>query len=155
MRSRSIGVSLFALGFVLLLIGCGGSGSSSGGKSGTGPAASGSKYDSGPRAAEEPIDESLVATGERLFREKGCSACHAFGARLSGPDLKGVTTRRTAEWMEHQILEPEVMVKEDPIARALFAQYALQMTNQHLTPAEAKAVIEHLKHLDHEAAEKD
>jgi cytochrome c len=72
---------------------------------------------------------------------------------MSGPDLKGVSMRRTAEWMEHQILEPEVMVKEDPIARGLFAQYALQMTNQHLTPAEAKAVIEYLKHQDQEADE--
>ena len=115
--------------------------------------ASGSKYDSGPRAGEQPIDEELATQGEQVFRAKGCSACHAFGVRMSGPDLKGVSMRRTAEWMEHQILEPEVMVKEDPIARGLFAQYALQMTNQHLTPAEAKAVIEYLKHEDHEAGE--
>jgi mono/diheme cytochrome c family protein len=116
-------------------------------------AASGSKYDAGPRAGEQPADEELAEPGEKLFREKGCSACHAFGVRMSGPDLKGVSMRRTAEWMEHQILEPEVMVKEDPIARGLFAQYALQMTNQHLTPAEAKAVIEYLKHQDQEADE--
>jgi len=116
-------------------------------------AASGSKYDAGPRAGEQPADEALAEQGEKLFREKGCSACHAFGVRMSGPDLKGVSMRRTAEWMEHQILEPEVMVKEDPISRGLFAQYALQMTNQHLTSAEAKAVIEYLKHQDQEAGE--
>jgi cytochrome c5 len=73
-------------------------------------AASGSKYDAGPRAGEQPADEELAEQGEKLFREKGCSACHAFGVRMSGPDLKGVSMRRTAEWMEHQILEPEVMV---------------------------------------------
>ena len=127
--------------------------SGSAGKGGTPASASGSKYDDGPRAGEQPIDEEQAEQGEQVFRTKGCSACHAFGTRMSGPDLKGVSMRRTAEWMEHQILEPEVMVKEDPISRGLFAQYALQMTNQHLTPAEAKAVIEYLKHKDHEAGE--
>ena len=152
---RSVGTvlgPLVALALLLGLAGCqpGKSGSTGGGTNAT-AAASGSKYDAGPRAAESPIDETLVETGENLFRAKGCSACHAFGARLSGPDLKGVTTRRTALWMEHQILEPEVMVKEDPISRGLFAKHALQMTNLHLTPAEAKAVIEYLKHENHEA----
>jgi len=141
---------------ILLLVlatspGCQAGGAKPGGAKAS--AASGSKYDAGPRAGEQPADEALAEQGEKLFREKGCSACHAFGVRMSGPDLKGVSMRRTAEWMEHQILEPEVMVKEDPISRGLFAQYALQMTNQHLTPAEAKAVIEYLKHQDQEAGE--
>ncbi len=148
LRPPVLHVSLVLL--LLSLAGC-----QVGGGSKAGASASGSKYDSGPRAGEEPIDEKLAESGEKLFREKGCSACHAFGARLSGPDLKGVTMRRTAEWMRHQILEPDVMVKEDPISRALFAQYALEMTNQHLTPGEAEAVIEHLKYLDHEAGESE
>src|SRR5262249_38340968 len=108
-------------------------------------AATTSRFDAGPRAGEQPIDESQGARGEQSFRDKGCSACHAFGRRLSCPDLDGVTLRRTAAWMEHQILSPEVMTKEDPISRALFAQYSLQMPNQKLTPDEAHAVIEFLK----------
>lgn len=116
-------------------------------------AAAESKYDRGPRAAEEPIQEAQVATGKRLFQDKGCSACHAFGRKVTGPDLDGVTQRRTSAWMENQILHPEVMTKEDPIARALFAQFALQMPNQKLTADEARAVIEFLKHENHEALE--
>ena len=150
MRRLTTLASMFLL---LVLAACVGCQSGGAGKGGTPASASGSKYDRGPRAGEQPIDERLAEQGEKVFREKGCSACHAFGVRMSGPDLKGVSMRRTAEWMEHQILEPEVMVKEDPISRGLFAEYALQMTNQHLTPAEAKAVIEHLKHKDHEAGE--
>jgi cytochrome c551/c552 len=110
-----------------------------------------SKYDSGPRAGEAPVDEALAEKGEALFKAKGCSACHAFGQKLSGPDLQGVSTRRTAAWMENQILHPDVMAKEDPIARELFMKHALQMPNQGLTPDEARAVIEYLKHHDHEA----
>jgi mono/diheme cytochrome c family protein len=115
---------------------------------------SGSKYDSGPRAGEQPVDDARVEIGEQLFKDKGCSACHAFGHKLTGPDLDGVTMRRTAQWMENQILHPEVMTKEDPISHGLLAQYAVQMPNQKLTPDEARSVIEYLKHQNHEVAEK-
>jgi mono/diheme cytochrome c family protein len=112
-----------------------------------------SSLDSGPRAGDDPIDEALAKAGEPLFKDKGCSACHAFGTRMSGPDLNGVTMRRTAKWMENQILHPEVMTKQDPISRQLMGEYALQMPNQGLTPEQAKSVIEYLKHRDHEASE--
>lgn len=140
----------------LLLAGCGakaGDSNASASSPSAGAVSSASKYDSGPRAGEEARDESLVETGRQLFQDKGCSACHAFGQRMSGPDLAGVTMRRTARWMESQILHPDVMAKEDPISRELMGTYALQMPNQGLTPEQAKAVIEFLKHRDHEASE--
>jgi len=111
-----------------------------------------SPYDAGPRAGEQPIDASQVKKGETLFTSKGCTVCHGFGRRITCPDLDGVTMRRTALWMEHQILHPEIMTKQDAIARELFAQYKLQMTNQGLTPPEAHAVIEFLKHKNKETA---
>lgn len=154
------------LGLLMLLVaagGCGGSRSSgeggdaarapASGTSTSGTTATTSALDQGPRAAEGAIDESRVAQGEHLFQTKGCSACHAFGKRVSCPDLLGVTQRRTAKWMEQQILHPDVMTKQDPISRQLFAQYSLQMPNQGLALAEAQAVIEFLKHKDHEAGE--
>ncbi|HKA23614.1 MAG TPA: c-type cytochrome [Candidatus Eisenbacteria bacterium] len=144
---------LFAV--LLVLGGCAkksGDPSSSSGGTGT-SVASTSKYDNGPRAAEEPIDESLVAQGEQLFQSKGCSACHGFGRRISCPDLQDVPLQRTSQWMEQQILHPEVMTKEDPISHQLFAQYSLQMPNQQLTQPEAHAVIEYIKHKNHEAHE--
>lgn len=109
-----------------------------------------SLYDDGPRAGESPVDAAAAAAGEKLFSTKGCTACHAWGKRLTGPDLKDVTKRRTQAWMEQQILHPDVMIKTDPIARELFAQYALQMPKQGLTEAEAKQVIEYLKKRDAE-----
>lgn len=112
-----------------------------------------SQYDAGPRAGEQPVNDALVEQGEHLFQTKGCSACHAFGKRLSCPDLNGVTMRRTALWMENQMLHPEVMTKQDPIAKQLFGQYALQMPNLNLAPSDAKAVIEYLKHKNRESAE--
>lgn len=130
----------------VVVAGCGGGAKQDNASVGAaGASASGSKYDAGPRAAEAPVDHELAERGEQLFKDKGCSACHAFGARLSGPDLAGVAKRRTAAWMEQQILHPDVMTKEDPISRQMMAEFALQMPNQGLTPEEAKAVIEFLK----------
>lgn len=138
---------LLALAVVgsVALAGCGGAGSEKPSAGAGGVSASESKYDAGPRAAEEPVDAALATRGSELFKSKGCSACHAFGTRLSGPDLNGVASRRTSAWMEQQILHPDVMTKEDPIARKLMAEFALQMPNQGLTPEEAKAVVEFLK----------
>ena len=55
--------------------------------------------------------------------------------------------------MENQILHPDKMTRDDPISHQLFGQYALQMPNQGLTRNEARAVIEFLKHKNHETAE--
>ena len=112
-----------------------------------------SKYDAGPRAFEGGEDEAASKRGEQLFKDKGCSACHAFGKKVTCPDLAGVTHRRTADWMENQILRPEIMVKTDPISHDLFAKYMLQMPNQKLTPEQAKDVIAFFRHKDHEAGE--
>jgi cytochrome c551/c552 len=111
-----------------------------------------SPFDTGPRAAESPVDETLAKQGELLFKSKTCSTCHGFGMRITGPDLNGVTQRRSAAWMEQQMLHPDVMTKEDPIARELFGKYAVQMPNLMLKPEEAKALIEFLKYKNKQTA---
>ena len=147
---------LVAIALVALpLAGCGGKSGQEGGGSAKTASTSGSKYDAGPRAFEAPVDHEKAELGKTLFSTKGCSACHAFGKRVTGPDLAGVSKRRTAEWMENQILHPEIMTKEDPISHELLATYVTQMTNQHLTPDEAKSVIEYFKQQDHGAGDGD
>lgn len=113
-----------------------------------------SKYDSGPRAGESAVNAAMAADGEKLFQSKGCMVCHGFGKKVTCPDLVGVSMRRTARWMEEQILHPEVMAEEDRISAELKAQYVLPMTNQGLTADEARAVIEFLKRKDREAGVK-
>ncbi len=104
--------------------------------------------DEGPRAAASPVDEAQAKVGEGLFTTKICATCHGFGKKITCPDLKGVTQRRTAKWMESQIRHPDVMSKQDPIARGLLAQYALPMPPQGLTEEQARALIEFLKRQD-------
>lgn len=77
-----------------------------------------------------------IAKGEEAFALKGCTACHKIGGgRLVGPDLKGVTARRDEVWLKKMILRPDVMVKEDDIARKMLAEYMTPMPNQGVDPA--------------------
>ena len=128
----------------LSLGGCGG------GDDDDGPSASDSPYDAGPRAIGSPVNEELAGVGEGLFKSKTCTTCHGFGMHTSGPDLAGVTRRRSEMWLEQQILHPDVMSKQDPITRELYRKYAVHMPNLKVKPEEAKALIEYIKHKDRE-----
>lgn len=112
-----------------------------------------SPRDTGPRAGEFPVAERLALRGRDLFKQKACTACHAFGRTLTGPDLRGVTMQRSAGWMEQQILHPEIMLQEDPITIDLYNRYLVRMANQGLTPDEARCVIEYLKWVDEDSTQ--
>lgn len=88
-----------------------------------------------------------IAKGEQVFAAKGCTACHKVGGgKLVGPDLQGVTARRSIKWIEKQILKPEVMAQEDETAKALLKQYMTPMANQNVSPdAELPYILAYLK----------
>jgi len=90
------------------------------------------------------VDETLAASGKELFKVK-CSACHKMSKRFVGPGLAGVTERRTSEWIMNMILNPEVMVAENPLAKKLLAEYLSPMANQSLTEDEARAILEYFR----------
>lgn len=93
------------------------------------------------------IDADLAAQGEAKYNAI-CTACHMAEQRMIGPALKGVYDRRSPEWVMNMILNPDGMLKEDPIAKALLKEYNnAQMLNQNLTEQEARAVAEYLRTL--------
>ena len=84
--------------------------------------------------------------GKTLFTNRGCTACHTIGkGKSSGPDLLGVTERRTPEWLKQWIKAPESMLGSDSIANALLAEYkGVKMPNLHLSDADVDALISYL-----------
>jgi cytochrome c len=93
------------------------------------------------------IDMNLVKKGEELFKIM-CSACHKIEERYVGPAMKGITQRRTPEWIMNMILNPEEMTKKDPIAKELLAEYLVQMVAQVKDTSEARAILEYLRFVD-------
>ncbi|MET7028574.1 c-type cytochrome [Sediminicola luteus] len=93
------------------------------------------------------VDADLAAQGEAKFNAI-CTACHMADQRMIGPALKGVYDRRSPEWVMNMILNPDGMLKEDPIAKALLKEYNnAVMLNQNLSEEEARAVAEYLRTL--------
>ncbi len=90
------------------------------------------------------LDETLAAKGKEVFKTK-CTACHKISKRFVGPALKGITERRTPEWIMNMILDPERMVKENETARQLLIEYSAPMANQSLTEEEARSILEYLR----------
>jgi cytochrome c1 len=90
------------------------------------------------------IDEAMAAEGKELFKLK-CSACHKMTKRFVGPALEGITERRSPEWIMNMILNPEVMVAENPIAKQLLAEYLAPMANQGLVEKEARLILEYFR----------
>ncbi|MGE5442994.1 MAG: c-type cytochrome [Ignavibacteriales bacterium] len=99
--------------------------------------------------------EELYEKGKGLFQSKGCAGCHTIGkGKLTGPDLKGVTQRRSEEWLKKWIKSPDTMVFTDPTAKELLKQYLTPMPNLGLTDDEVNALISYLRHEDSHKDEK-
>jgi mono/diheme cytochrome c family protein len=96
---------------------------------------------------DDEIDMELAKAGETKY-QMICTACHMIGQRMIGPDLTGIYSRRSPEWVMNMILNPDVMIKEDPIAKALLKEYnGAIMLNQNLSEAETRALAEYLRTL--------
>ena len=103
----------------------------------------------GPVEKIEPaeISPALAEEGKSLYDAK-CMACHIMGKKSVGPDLEGVTKRRSPEWIMNMILNPEEMTKQDVTAQALLKEYYTQMTFQNLTQQEARSLLEYFRNTD-------
>ena len=63
----------------------------------------------------------LVAQEAADFFRQNCTSCHTIGGgRLTGPDLKGVLTRKDREWLTRFVQNPQAMMDQgDPYALQL------------------------------------
>ncbi len=94
-----------------------------------------------------PIDKALVEKGKKIFEEK-CSACHKIEEKYVGPPIKGVTKRRTPEWIMNMILNPVEMTQKDSVAKQLLAEYLTQMTYQNVSEEDTRAILEYFRSID-------
>ncbi|MDR9457144.1 MAG: cytochrome c [Salegentibacter sp.] len=97
---------------------------------------------------DDDIDSDMAAKGGDIFKNM-CSACHKMDKKFVGPQIAGVTERRSPEWIMNMILNPEQMIKEDPIAKRLLIESNMAvMANQGLAEDEARAILEYFRQYD-------
>jgi mono/diheme cytochrome c family protein len=95
-----------------------------------------------------PIDPEKVTLGATEFG-KTCIACHKMDQKVIGPALKGVTSKRSANWLMNILLHNEEMVKNDPDAKALFeANNKTAMTTVGIDETKARAILDYLRSED-------
>lgn len=89
--------------------------------------------------------QSSPEEGGKLYQQY-CVSCHTVGGgRLVGPDLKGVTERRSQEWLVRFITEPDQMRKDDPIAIANLKEFGVPMPRLGLTEQQVTALLAYFK----------
>jgi len=95
----------------------------------------------------DEVDIAMAEEGKQVY-EAMCTACHKADQKYIGPAPKGVLERRSPEWVMNMILNPEVMVKEDPIAKQLLVDFnGAPMANQNLTEEQARNILEYFRTL--------
>lgn len=85
-------------------------------------------------------------SGEEKFNQV-CKACHTIGGgKLVGPDLKGVTAKRSEEWLLKWTKSSQSLINSgDADAKAVFeANNKIPMPDQNLADAELKAIYTYI-----------
>ncbi|WP_119080979.1 c-type cytochrome [Chitinophaga alhagiae] len=125
------------------------------------PAADNSMVEDKPAAADpkgigkfrdvpltHPLNEGMVQQGKAVADLK-CTSCHRLtGEKLVGPGWKGVTDRRTPEWIMNFITNVDEMLDKDAEAQAMLETCMVRMPNQNLSDEDARAVLEFLRKND-------
>lgn len=99
-------------------------------------------------ALTNKLDDAKAKAGEDVSNVK-CTSCHKMtDEKLVGPGWKGVTTRRTPEWIMNFITNPDPMLDKDPEAQAMLELCLVRMPNQNLADAEALNLLEFMRKND-------
>lgn len=106
------------------------------------------KFTAETLALTDKIDPKMAAAGETVASVK-CNSCHKYTEeKLVGPGWKGVTKRRTPEWIMNFITNPDDMLDKDPEAQAMLELCLVRMPNQNLSDDEARQLLEFMRKND-------
>lgn len=99
-------------------------------------------------ALTHPLDENMITKAEAIYNAK-CFACHKLTTeKLVGPGWKGVTDRRTPEWIMNFITNTQVMLDKDLEAQSELVTCVVRMPNQDLTDEQARDMLEFMRKND-------
>jgi len=94
------------------------------------------------------LDAAMAESGTKVYDVK-CGSCHKLTEeRLVGPGWKGVTSRRTPEWVMNFATNVDEMLAKDPEAQAQLEICLVRMPNQNLTDDDARHVYEFMRKND-------
>ena len=101
--------------------------------------------------AQQPAPNSLVAIGERAFRTRGCSGCHAPNAAIRAPLLDGIYSKQiplsdgTLTTANEQYLRDSILLPNKQISAGY--QAVMPTFQGQISEEELNAIIAYLKSL--------
>lgn len=94
------------------------------------------------------LDVAMADAGQKISEVK-CTSCHKLtDEKLVGPGWKGVTERRTPEWIMNFITNPDPMIDKDPEVQAQLEICLVRMPNQGVSDDEARQILEYMRKND-------
>jgi nitrite reductase (NO-forming) len=95
-----------------------------------------------------------IAVKGKLDFESKCLACHSIGqGRKLGPDLAGLTKRRSDDWITKWLQSPEKMLETDPDAKTMLKEFSnIPMPNQNLGGTEIQQYLKYFHWYDAQPA---
>jgi cytochrome c551/c552 len=97
-------------------------------------------------ARAQQADEAAVKRGKMLFVNRGCGSCHAIGKKMAGPDLAGVESRRSHEWLSKWLKETDTMLQTDSVAMGMLKEWKnIKMPKQNLTDQDVDALLAYVR----------
>lgn len=94
------------------------------------------------------LDQAMAAEGLKVAEVK-CTSCHKpTDEKLVGPGWKGVTERRTPQWIMNFATNPDPMIDKDPEVQAQLEICLVRMPNQGLKDEEARSILEYMRKND-------
>ena len=101
---------------------------------------------SAPAPASAADSARLALRGQSLFQSKRCTRCHSIGEGYQdGPDLAGVTERRSFQQITMLLTDTEEAIQTDPDFQQLRIEHFLDMPNLNLSRADALALYYYLR----------
>lgn len=114
------------------------------------PEIHGTELKDGDITLATPLDQGMVAAGNKTYSLK-CQSCHRLTEeKLVGPGWKDVTKRRKPLWIMNMITNVEMMLESDPEAQKLLELCMVRMPNQNLNKGEARQILEFMRSNDGE-----
>ena len=95
-----------------------------------------------------PIDENMVSKGTAIYRAK-CAGCHKLTVEtLVGPGLKGITNRRSAQWIMTFITSSKISLEAGAKTQNEIETCIMHIPKQTLKFMEARNVLEMMRKND-------
>lgn len=93
------------------------------------------------------VQADTLLEGQTMFQSR-CAVCHTIGGgRLVGPDLAGVQTRRTDDWLTDFIQSSTSMInKGDKTAIEIFEAFnKMPMPDQNISESQIKSILTYIQ----------